>query len=121
MTMYFYLKPAGLVGVEKFEKFMLNAIINNEFEPDDSETLLAAFKILDPEGKGYIEVDTMKKFLMNEGIPLYDQEWENFEKYAVDSETNVINYEDYISKIVLENEKHINNLMKGLEKFKYPY
>jgi calmodulin len=114
-------EPTTYVYYEKFEKYMLNAIINNEFEPDDGETLLAAFRILDPEGKGYIEVDTMKKLLMNEGIPFYDREWQEFEKYSDVTETNVINYEEYVSKLVLENEKHINNLMKGLEKFKYPY
>jgi hypothetical protein len=27
-----------------------------EFEPDEPETVLAAFRLLDPEGKGYIEV-----------------------------------------------------------------
>ena len=114
-------EPTTYVYYEKFEKYMLNAIINNEFEPDDAETLLAAFKILDPEGKGYIEVEAMKKLLMKEGIPFYEQEWLGFEEYAVDDDTHVINYEDYVSRLVLENEKHINNLMKGLEKFKYPY
>jgi calmodulin len=114
-------EPTTYVYYEKFEKYMIKVIIENEFEPDDAETLLAAFRILDPEGKGYVEVDAMKTLLMKEGIPFFEQEWKEFERYAVDAETNVINYEDYVSRLVLENEKHINTLMKGLEKFKYPY
>ncbi|CAG9333727.1 unnamed protein product [Blepharisma stoltei] len=113
-------EPTNYVYYEKFEKYMLNAIINNEFEPDDAETLLAAFKVLDSEGKGYIEVDAMKELLLKNGIPFYEKEWQDFEAYSVDLETNVINYEDYVSRLVMDNEKHINNLMKGLEKFKYP-
>jgi len=47
---------------------MLKVLKEREYDPDDSETLLAAFKLLDPEGKGYIEVDMMKTFLEKEGI-----------------------------------------------------
>lgn len=54
-----------------------------EFEPDESETLLAAFKVsfslfkvfssrpsklLDTENKGFIEVEMMKAFMMKEGL-----------------------------------------------------
>lgn len=35
----------------------------NEYDPDDTETLLAAFRILDQENKGYIECDMMRSFL----------------------------------------------------------
>ena len=58
-----------------------------EFEPDESETLLAAFKVrysllnvfssrfsklklLDTENKGFIEVEMMKAFLMKEGLEI---------------------------------------------------
>ena len=34
-----------------------------EFEPDEPETVLAAFRLLDPEGKGYIEIEEMKRHL----------------------------------------------------------
>lgn len=45
------------IKYEKFEPYMLKVLKEREFEPDDPETLLAAFKLLDPENKGYIEVD----------------------------------------------------------------
>ena len=113
-------EPTNYVYYDKFEKYMLNAIITNEFEPDDADTLLAAFRVLDPDGKGYIEVDAMKQILCEQEIKFFETEWADFEKFAVDSETNVINYEDYVSRLTIEHERHIQNLMKGYDKFKYP-
>ncbi|XP_031472931.1 uncharacterized protein LOC116245613 [Nymphaea colorata] len=39
-----------------------------EFEPDEPETVLAAFRLLDPENKGYIEIEEMKRHLETSGI-----------------------------------------------------
>lgn len=41
-----------------------------EFEPDETETMMAAFKLLDREGNGYIDIDTMRTFLTKEGFLL---------------------------------------------------
>jgi Ca2+-binding EF-hand superfamily protein len=38
---------------------MLQVMSTNEFEPAPAEHLLAAFRILDPEGKGYIKKDVL--------------------------------------------------------------
>jgi hypothetical protein len=54
---------------------MLNVLKNNEYPPDDPETLLAAFKVLwclnekllDPEQKGYIDKELLKTFLEEKG------------------------------------------------------
>ena len=43
-----------------------------------------------------------------------------FLSFALDPETNVIYYEDYVSRLIMENEKHMEMLAKGYEKFKYP-
>lgn len=49
--------------------FYLNSVLKDqEFEPDEPETVLAAFRLLDPEGKGYIEVEEMKRHLETSGI-----------------------------------------------------
>lgn len=50
---------------------MLKVLKEKEFDPEDTETLLAAFRVLlminlqtlDPENKGYIEKDLMVTFL----------------------------------------------------------
>lgn len=50
----------------------MDVLKSDEYDPDDTETLLAAFRILDQEKKGYIEVDMLKSLLSNGGIPFYE-------------------------------------------------
>jgi len=61
---------------------MLNVLMTNEFEPNPAEHLLAAFKVLDPEGKGRVRVDVMKELLTTKGIHLRSREWESFLAFA---------------------------------------
>jgi calmodulin len=110
-------EPPNVVKFEKFESYMLKVIIDNEYEPDDAERLLAAFRLLDENKRGYIEADTMRTILMEKGIKFFEAEWDSFEQYAKDPETNTINYEDYVANLIQENEEHMEKLMKGYEKF----
>ena len=41
-------EPSDYIKFDKFEPFMLNALITNEYEPNPAEHLMAAFKVLDP-------------------------------------------------------------------------
>ena len=61
---------------------MLKAIIDNEYEPDDAERLLAAFKLIDEQKKGFIDVDAMKMIMIEKGIKFVNAEWEDFMQYA---------------------------------------
>ncbi len=61
-------EPSDYIKYEKFEPYMLQVLMNNEFEPAPAEHLLAAFRILDPEGKGYIKKDVMHQLLTTKGI-----------------------------------------------------
>mmetsp|Transcript_7704 Transcript_7704/g.1082 ORF Transcript_7704/g.1082 Transcript_7704/m.1082 type:complete len:99 (+) Transcript_7704:205-501(+) len=98
---------------------MLNVLREREFEPDDPETLLAAFKLLDAENKGYIEIDQMKSFLEKEGIEFRSGETDSFVAFATNKDPNatVIYYEDYISRLTNYVDKHIENVMKGYSTF----
>jgi calmodulin len=67
-------EPMESIKYTKFEPYMLkgsfkikSVLKDRDFEPDDPETLLAAFKMLDPEGKGYIEIEEMRRHLETEG------------------------------------------------------
>jgi len=64
---------------------MLKILMSDEkeYEPDDPKTLIAAFKILDPENKGFIDVETMKNLLTTKAIPFHPEELEDFLKFAV--------------------------------------
>ncbi|OQR93072.1 hypothetical protein ACHHYP_02945 [Achlya hypogyna] len=103
-------EPSTFVTYEKFEKKMLEVMYSHEYEPDSDETLMAAFRVLDPEKKGYIEADTMRELLLTKGTPFREKELEGFLHVAKDAETGKIYYEDYISLLTQEvdsaNNKH---------------
>ena len=52
-------EPSDYIKYEKFEPYMLQVLMSNEFEPATAERLLDAFKILDPQGLGYVRKDVM--------------------------------------------------------------
>lgn len=43
-----------MIKFDRFEAVMIRIFIEHLYEPDDEDTLLAAFRVFDPEGKGYI-------------------------------------------------------------------
>ena len=90
---------------------MVNVLMENEFEPAPAEHLLAAFRILVPEGKGRIRYDVIKELLMTKGIPLRQTEIQLFEKFALDKTGEFVEYEDYVAKLVEENERHLDFLL----------
>ena len=72
-------EPSDYIKYENFEKYMIDVLIKNEYEPNPAEHLMAAFKCLDPEGKGYIRRDVMEQLLTSKGIPLRSREYSSFE------------------------------------------
>lgn len=97
---------------------MLQVLMSNEFEPAPAEHLLAAFKILDPEGKGYIKIDVMHQLLTTKSIQLRPTEYEFFKQFALDKTGQLVYYEDYVARLIDENERHLEHLLKGFETFK---
>ena len=75
-------EPSQFVKQDKVEAFMVNVLMTNEFEPAPAEHLLAAFRIMDPQGNGRISKDILVELLTTKGIPLRDQEIKSFEKFA---------------------------------------
>ena len=106
------------IKYEKFEPYMLQVLMINEYEPNPAEHLLAAFRVLDPKGEGTIRKDVMKELLVTKGIPLRPREYESFETFAIDPTGQLIYYEDYVTKLVEENERHKEYLCKDYENFK---
>jgi calmodulin len=70
------------------------------YEPDSEETLLQAFKVLDPEGRGYIDEATIIDALTSDDYGFRDKELEEFMRVAKDLDTGYIHYEDYVSTLV---------------------
>ncbi|EQC41696.1 hypothetical protein SDRG_01654 [Saprolegnia diclina VS20] len=102
-------EPSTFVTYEKFEKKMLEVMYSHEYEPDSDETLMAAFRVLDPDKTGYIEADVMKELLLTKGTPFREKELEGFMHVAKDADTGRIYYEDYISLVTQELDVHAAN------------
>ncbi|CEL95513.1 unnamed protein product [Vitrella brassicaformis CCMP3155] len=109
--------PSGsnVVPYDAFEKMMLRCLLQKRFDPDDEDNLLSAFRVLDPEGRGYIEVDQMKRYLASGSSALREKEMSEFVDFAVDKEQGEaarIYYDDYVAKLTSFVDRHIENLYK---------
>eukprot|EP00929_Paragymnodinium_shiwhaense_P025025 TRINITY_DN15234_c0_g1_i1.p2 TRINITY_DN15234_c0_g1~~TRINITY_DN15234_c0_g1_i1.p2 ORF type:complete len:190 (-),score=66.86 TRINITY_DN15234_c0_g1_i1:258-827(-) len=109
----------GLVSLEAFEKMMLRCLVEHEFNPDDAETLLACFRVLDKENRGYIDAATMHTYLSERGGKAIDgfreRDMSDFLEYAKDKESadsSRIYYEDYVAKLTADVEKHLSNIFE---------
>ena len=91
--------------------------MTNEFEPAPAEHLLAAFRIMDPDGTGKIPYDVLRELLTTKGIPLRNLEIQSFEQFALDKTGSWIEYEDYVAKLVEENERHLDGFLRKYEAF----
>ena len=96
---------------------MIPVLLTNEFEPNPAEHLNAAFRCLDPEGKGYIRKDVAMNLLNSKGIQFRVKESQEFQQYALDKTGQFIYYEEYISKVTAENNQHMEKLLKDFDTF----
>ena len=111
-------EPSDFIRYQKFEPYMLNIMMKKEYEPAAPEQLHQAFRVLDPQLKGYIELDVMRELMLHKGIGFRDpQEIDPFLSYAVDKTGKRIEYEDYISKKMDEQERHLEGYLKQWENF----
>ena len=88
-------EPKPFVRYERFEEVVQRLLESGEFSPDGPEVLLAAFRALDPEGKGYIDGDRMRALLSSGEPPLTEKELDSFMKVAQESESHRIYYDEY--------------------------
>ncbi|KAF4655008.1 hypothetical protein FOL47_009638 [Perkinsus chesapeaki] len=59
---------------------------DHEYDPDDSETLLEAFHVLDPERKGWVDCNEMRDYLGSGHTGFREKEMSEFIEFARDRE-----------------------------------
>ena len=101
-------EPTAFVTYEKFEKKMLEVMAQSLYEADTDDIMLAAFKAIDTDGKGYIDADRMRELLSTYGTAFRPKEIDGFMSRAKDMETGRIYYEDYIAMFLGEIEEMEN-------------
>lgn len=70
-------------------------------EPAPPEKLLKAFRVLDQEGKGFVDREYMTKLITEEGEPFTAEELEEMMAVAVDMATDKIPYENYLNQLLV--------------------
>lgn len=85
------------VKYDRFEPYMLRVMVERNFEPDSEETILQAFRVLDPDNRGYIDEDTLVEMLTENEWTFRDKEIEDFLRVAKDPDTGYIHFEDYVT------------------------
>ena len=85
---------------------MMQIIQDGEYLPNSEETLLSAFRVLDPNGNGYIPCAELEKCMTTMGTDFRPIEAEKFIATFREAESDNFFYEDYCAKLAAENEKH---------------
>eukprot|EP00708_Paratrimastix_pyriformis_P006811 GAFH01006218.1.p2 GENE.GAFH01006218.1~~GAFH01006218.1.p2 ORF type:complete len:112 (+),score=32.46 GAFH01006218.1:172-507(+) len=80
------------VQFDRFEQAILPVMENNEWPRASEEILLEAFRMIDTEHKGYLEVKELEDFLKTNGEFFRASELEDMFKAAVDSKGTI----DYV-------------------------
>eukprot|EP01086_Lenisia_limosa_P011446 TRINITY_DN37369_c0_g1_i1.p1 TRINITY_DN37369_c0_g1~~TRINITY_DN37369_c0_g1_i1.p1 ORF type:complete len:160 (+),score=34.73 TRINITY_DN37369_c0_g1_i1:115-594(+) len=86
------------VHYERVEQVVLPLLTKDLYPASSIERLQKAFKVLDPEGKGYIDAGVLSDLLTSQGEALTGEEVEEMLAASVDAEHSVVYYEDYLSQ-----------------------
>ncbi|XP_021699532.1 EF-hand calcium-binding domain-containing protein 2-like isoform X1 [Aedes aegypti] len=97
----------GTVHLSKFLPYVSQLIAEHKLEPAPPEKLLKAFRVLDQEGKGFVDREYMTKLITEEGEPFTAEELEEMMAVAVDMATDKIPYENYLNQLLYEPQDSI--------------
>uniref|UniRef100_A0A8C5T2H9 EF-hand domain-containing protein n=1 Tax=Malurus cyaneus samueli TaxID=2593467 RepID=A0A8C5T2H9_9PASS len=89
--------PSGFVHLDKFLPVMTKVLLDERFQPIPEDVLLHAFESL----KGYLLRQNVILCCFS-GEPFTQEEMEDMLNVAVDPETNILHYRDYLPKLVID-------------------
>ena len=110
----------------------------NKYSGYDKETLIEAFRILDNEKNGYLDLHTYYTYLKRYGITFTKEQIEEMESFLLKNDNELLEplgvqndevikhkptttrkfyYESYVRKVLGDNQKHFEELMKEYKAF----
>ena len=131
-------KSKELLEVDAFEKYLITILKTNKYSGYDKETLIEAFRILDSEKNGYLDLHTYYTFLKRYGITFTKEQIDEMESFLLKNDNELLEslgvqndevvkhkptstrkfyYESYVRKVLGDNEKHFEELMKEYKAF----
>jgi Ca2+-binding EF-hand superfamily protein len=131
-------KSKELLEVEAFEDYLISILKTNKYSGYDKETLIEAFRILDNEKNGYLDLHTYYTYLKRYGITFTKEQIEEMESFLLKNDNELLEplgvqndevikhkptttrkfyYESYVRKVLGDNQKHFEELMKEYKAF----
>ena len=131
-------KAKELVEVDAFEKYLITILKTNKYSGYDKETLIEAFRILDNDKNGYLDLHTYYTFLKRYGITFTKNQIDEMESFLLKNDNELLEglgvqndevakhkptttrkfyYESYVRKVLGDNQKHFEELMKEYKAF----
>jgi Ca2+-binding EF-hand superfamily protein len=131
-------KSKELIEVDAFEKYLITILKSNKYAGYDKETLIEAFRILDSEKNGYLDLHTYYTYLKRYGITFTKEQLEEMESFLLKNDNELLEplgvqndevikhkptttrkfyYESYVRKVLDDNQKHFEDLMKEYRAF----
>ena len=135
-------KSKELLEVDAFEKYLITILKTNKYSGYDKETLIEAFRILDSEKNGYLDLHTYYTFLKRYGITFTKDQIAEMESFLLKNDNELLEglgvqndevakhkptttrkfyYESYVRKVLDDNQKHFDELMKEYKQFYNEY
>ena len=131
-------KSKELLEVDAFEKYLITILKTNKYSGYDKETLIEAFRILDTEKNGYLDLHTYYTFLKRYGITFTKEQIDEMESFLLKNDNELLEglgvqndevakhkptttrkfyYESYVRKVLGDNQKHFDELMREYKAF----
>ncbi|XP_074078952.1 dynein regulatory complex protein 8 isoform X1 [Macrotis lagotis] len=95
-------EPSGYIRLEKFLPMMVTVLLERRYRPIPEDLLLQAFEVLDTGKMGFLTKEELVKYMTEEGEPFTQEEMEEMLSAALDPETNIIQYKDYLAMMVID-------------------
>ncbi|CAL8234338.1 unnamed protein product [Boreogadus saida] len=98
-------EPNGFICFERFLPTMSKILMENKFRPIPEDTLLTAFEVLDQQKKGHLEPNELTEYMRQGDEPFTQLEMEEMLSSAVEPDSNLIYYKDFVNMMVLDGER----------------
>ncbi|XP_030232088.1 dynein regulatory complex protein 8 isoform X1 [Gadus morhua] len=98
-------EPNGFICFERFLPTMSKILMENKFRPIPEDTLLKAFEVLDQQKKGHLEPNELTEYMRQGDEPFTQLEMEEMLSSAVEPDSNLIYYKDFVNMMVLDGER----------------
>ncbi|CAL8363580.1 unnamed protein product [Gadus morhua 'NCC'] len=98
-------EPNGFICFERFLPTMSKILMENKYRPIPEDTLLKAFEVLDQQKKGHLEPNELTEYMRQGDEPFTQLEMEEMLSSAVEPDSNLIYYKDFVNMMVLDGER----------------